>query len=94
MALQYDAANISADLQQIMKKSNLGPEELAVRLVENNIISESTLEDVRSRKSDAEKVETLSDAVTKLGTSAYEDCCALIKNVELELSKLPFTGER
>ena len=92
MAVQDDTN--SADLQQIMKKSNLDPEVLAVRLLENKMIDESILEDVRSRKSVTEKVETLSDAVTKLGRTAYDDCCALIKNVELELSEARSTGER
>ena len=92
MAVQDDAN--SADLQQIMKKSNLDPEVLAARLLENKIIDESILEDIRSRTSVTEKVKTLSDAVTKLGKAAYDDCCALIKNVELELSEAPSTGER
>eukprot|EP00731_Ephydatia_muelleri_P005466 Em0002g1642a len=86
MAVQDDA-----DLQQIMKKSNVDPEVLAVRLFENKMIDESILEDVRSRTSVTEKVVTLSDAVTKLGRTAYDDCCALIKNVELELSEAPST---
>ena len=92
MAVQDDAN--SAELPQMMKKSNLDPEVLAVRLLENKIIDESILEDVRSRTSVTEKVKTLSDAVTKLGRTAYDDCCALIKNVELELSEAPSTGER
>ena len=69
MAVQDDAN--SADLQQIMKKSNLDPEVLAARLLENKIIDESILEDVMSRTSVTEKVKTLSDAVTKLGKAAY-----------------------
>eukprot|EP00731_Ephydatia_muelleri_P034900 Em0084g13a len=77
----------SAELPQMMKKSNLDPEVLAVRLLENKIIDESILEDVRSRTSVTEKVKTLSDAVTKLGKAACDDCCALIKNVELECPK-------
>ena len=92
MAFQ-DNAN-SAELQQMIKKSNIEPVQLAVRLLEENLISKSTQEDVKSRTSVAEKVETLSDAVTKLGITAYENCCALIRNIEVEVSQTTDTGEQ